>query len=203
MPLNSDCRGVHGLRHRLSAFRQRKPCLLMVGLLICCGCGTEPPIRSYTVPVESEKVVTSDVLKGEFAPIPFEWVTPEQWTMGRNDEFSKVAWDVSFEGRTARITVSDVSLGMGLVSQLNRWRGQIGIQPDENADPMADTEVLKLGNIEATYVDFQGATETILGMMFPWEGSLWVFKFRGPKSVVASQADSFRTFCESVHVQSE
>ena len=99
-----------------------------------------------------------------------------------------------------RITVSDVSLGMGLASQLTRWRGQIGIEQDEGDDPMDGTKQVKLGDVTATYVNFEGEEQSIHGMMFPHDGKLWVFKFRGGNAIAQEQKKNFRQFCESVKI---
>lgn len=174
-------------------------CSLLVALF-CVGCGPRAEIRQYTVEPENERIITSDVLKDEFGAIPFEWDAPKSWTVARNDQFSKVAWEVGTDVDNGRITVSDVSMGMGLESQLTRWRGQIGMEQAEGDDPMKDTEQLKLDGGTATYVDFKGEEQSILGMMFPHEGKLWVFKFRGSNAVTQEQKERFRKFCESVKI---
>lgn len=172
-------------------------------MLLFVGCAPEGEIRQYTVDVETERIVTSELLKSEFGAIPFQWKTPESWVIAANDQFSKVAWEVGNKADTGRITVSDVSMGMGLMSQLTRWRGQVGIELTESADPMTGTEQLKLNETTATYIDFQGDEQSILGMMFTFNEKLWVFKFRGSNSVTEPEKERFREFCESVEIPNQ
>ena len=181
------------------SFRLKLVACAVCGLAVV-GCGNQGEIRQYTIPPEREDVITSEVLKDEFGAIPFEWEAPQDWTLAQNDQFSKVAWEVGDSVESGRITVSDVSMGMGLVSQLTRWRGQIGMEQKEGEDPMADTEQLKLGDTTATYVNFAGEEQSIIGMMFPYGGKLWVFKFRGSNAVAEEQRKTFRQFCESVKI---
>lgn len=162
------------------------------------GCGGSSEIREYTVDAEQPQLRTSDVLRREFAPLPFDWSAPDEWDLTANDQFSKVAWQVGDVLDGARVTVSDVSMGMGLVAQLNRWRGQVGIESAENANPMRDTEQLQVDGRTATYVTFHGPKGSILGMMMPIDNTLWVFKLRGATSVAKDQETVFRSFCESV-----
>lgn len=188
-------------------FRSNRPFLgnwlvtsILPLMLLGIGCAPEGEIRQYVVDAESDRIVTSDLLKSEFGTIPFEWDTPESWTVADNDQFSKVAWEVGSKPDVGRITVSDVDMGMGLMSQLTRWRGQVGIELPESADPMTGTEQLKLDGTTATYIDFQGTEQSILGMMFAWNEKLWVFKFRGSNAVTNLEKERFREFCESVKV---
>lgn len=179
-------------------FRRDHSCVLAILLFV--GCGHQAEIRQYVVKPESERIITSDVLKDEFGAIPFEWDAPKSWTLARNDQFSKVAWELGPKVDGGRVTVSDVSMGMGLASQLTRWRGQIGLEQSEDDDPMADTEELELDGGTATYVDLKGEEQSIIGMMFPHEGKLWVFKFRGSNAVAKEEKKRFRKFCESVKI---
>lgn len=174
--------------------------LLMSICVLLNGCGESSPIRKYTVDAEQEEILTSDLLRREFGTVPFDWAVPDSWALTDNDQFSKVAWQIGDKLEGARITVSDVSLGMGLTSQLQRWRGQVGIELSENENPMTGTEALKLGDITATYVKFHGPEQSILGMMLEHDGALWVFKLRGDKSVAQDHEASFREFCESVKI---
>lgn len=175
----------------------------VLGLLLAStfvGCKPQSAIRQYTVKAESERIVTSDLLKSEFGAVPFQWQAPKSWTVAENDQFSKFAWEVGTKADSARVTVSAVSMGMGLMSQLTRWRGQIGISAAEGDDPMSGTEQLDLGGTTATFIDFKGEEQTILGMMFSLEEKLWVFKFRGSNAVADKQRERFRKFCESVEI---
>lgn len=166
--------------------------------MLVTGCQPNGEIREYVVPVENEKIFTSDLLKDQFGVIPFEWDAPKSWAVADNDQFSKIAWQVGPKGNEARITLSDLPIAAGLVPQLTRWRGQIGIELGSKDDPMAGSEVLKLGETSATFVDLKGTESTILGLLIPLENKLWIFKFRGNNQVADEHRERFRNFCESV-----
>ncbi len=182
-----------------AVFISPKATVLLV-LFLLVGCGPEAEIRQYTIKSENERVFTSDLLRDEFGSIPFEWEVPDEWTIAENDQFSKVAWSVGPKGEQVRITLSDLPIAAGLVPQLTRWRGQISIELDSQDDPMADTETLKVGDIDATYVDFKGPDATILGLLIPFESKLWIFKLTGSNELVDKQRNAFRKFAESVTV---
>lgn len=187
-----------------STLRSLRPTAATAALAAACvwtaGCGGTNPIREYTVDAEQPQLRTSDVFRREFAPLPFDWAAPGEWELTANDQFSKVAWQIGDALEGARVTVSDVSMGMGLVAQLNRWRGQVGIESKDSDNPMRDTEQLQVDGRTATYVKFHGPKGSILGMMMPIDNVLWVFKLRGATPVAKDQETVFRSFCESVKV---
>ncbi|MEO1980657.1 MAG: hypothetical protein ABGZ24_09085 [Fuerstiella sp.] len=164
------------------------------------GCAPAPEIREYTVESQHDRVFTSDMIRSQFPAIPFQWSAPDSWTVADNDQFSKVAWQVSLNGDTARITLSDLPGAAGLMPQVTRWRGQLGIKADPKANPMDGRESVKLDGGTGTIVDLKGEEETILGMLLPVGDKLWIFKFRGRNKLADSQRDSFRAFCKSVRI---
>ena len=184
----------------LLSVRKRSRLYLAFSMLLCMGCGTGFEISEYVVPTENERIVTSDVLKDEFGAIPFDWDVPDSWMLAENDQFSKVAWQVGPKSDSARITLSDLPIAAGLLPQLTRWRGQIEIELGPKDDPMDGAEPLKLEGATGTYVDFEGAEDTILGLLVPQGDKLWIFKFRSSNEIAEQQRDAFRKFCESVRI---
>jgi hypothetical protein len=168
--------------------------------LVLSGCAPAPEIREYTVESEHDRVFTSEMIRSQFPSIPFQWGVPDSWGVGDNDQFSKMAWQVSLDGDEGRITLSDLPGAAGLIPQVTRWRGQIGIAPDPKVDPMDGAESIKLDGGTGTIVDLKGEEETILGMLLPVKDKLWIFKFRGRNKLADAQRDSFRAFCKSVRI---
>ena len=58
--------------------------VLLLLLSLLSGCGPNAKVREYEVAREQEKVVTSDVLRKEFQPVPFRWKVPENWQSTAN-----------------------------------------------------------------------------------------------------------------------
>ncbi|MCP4170344.1 MAG: hypothetical protein GY758_06175 [Fuerstiella sp.] len=149
---------------------------------------------------EHERVFTSEMIRSQFPAIPFQWSVPDSWGVADNDQFSKMAWEVSLDGEEGRITLSDLPGAAGLIPQVTRWQGQLGMTPDPKANPMDDMETVELNGGTGTIVDLKGEDETILGMLLPVNDKLWIFKFRGRNKLADSERDSFREFCKSVEI---
>ena len=170
--------------------------------LVFIGCNRGSAIVQYEVDRESEKVLTSDLLKDQFDPIPFRWKVPDEWTEADNDQFSAVAWNAGPKKDVARVTVSGLSQASGLEAQFVRWRGQLKLPEMSVADAMKSVDEVALKGATGKWCEFKNDTESILGMIVPHKDRLWIFKFRGANATAAKERDRFRSFCESLQIES-
>ena len=177
-------------------------CVFVCGVVLLAGCGEQPQIRSYLADPETEEVITTEVLRNQFPAIPFRWKVPADWQVAENDQFSVIAWTVAGEdpASAARITLSELPGSAGLVPQIARWRGQVGLPEQAPADTMKTVETLKLGEQSGSYIELPGPKETILGLIVTHKNQMWVLKYRSENSTAAQAGKSFRSFCESLQL---
>lgn len=104
-------------------------------------------------------------------------------------------------GGTATVNVSSSDGdGGGLAPNVNRWRGQLGLQPE---DEIA-TVTFAVPNGQGQLVDFSGNnTQTgqpaeLVGIMVTQPGQTWFYKLMGDPAVVAAQKDAFTQFVKGV-----
>jgi hypothetical protein len=170
-------------------------------LLVITGCGQGSDIREYEVDREQEKILTSDVLRDQFEAVPFRWSVPKNWTATENDQFSAFAWTAGSGEAAARITVSELPGTAGVEPQFVRWRDQLMMPKIDPADVMKSVETLTMKGLTGQYIDIEGDSESILGMIVSHKGKLWIFKYRSANSTADQQRDAFRKFCESLSVE--
>lgn len=174
-------------------------CVLL--LLTQVGCNKSSGIVQYEVDRESDKVLTSDLLRDQFDPIPFRWKVPAEWAEAENDQFSAMAWTAGPKSDPARITVSGLSAASGLEAQVVRWRGQLQLPEMAVAEVMKSVEDVMLQGGTGKWCAFSNDTETILGMIVPHQDKLWIIKYRSGNDTAAKERDTFRRFCESLQVE--
>jgi len=87
---------------------------------------------------------------------------------------------------------------VGLLQNVNRWRGQIGLEPITDDQLSAALARLDIDGVAADMVELVGARETILGIMALQNGQAWYFKLKGDKDLVEREKENFRSFAESV-----
>ena len=172
--------------------------LLLFGSIVLSGCGKATGIREYEVPREEEKVLTSELLRDKFQAVPFRWTAPKDWEVATNDQFSAFAWTAGPKNASARITISELAGEAGVQPQFVRWRGQLKLPEMDPAEVMKSVEKVSLKGLTGDWVEFIGDSESILGMIVPFKGKLWIFKYRSANSTAKEQRDAFRGFCESL-----
>ena len=180
-------------------FRFEILCVLL--LLTQVGCNKSSGIVQYEVDRESDKVLTSDLLRDQFDPIPFRWKVPAEWAEAENDQFSAMAWTAGPKSDPARITVSGLSAASGLEAQIVRWRGQLKLPEMAAAEVMKSVEDVMLQGATGKWCAFANDTESILGMIVPHQDKLWIIKYRSGIDTAAKERDVFRSFCESLQVE--
>jgi hypothetical protein len=141
------------------------------------------------------------------APNP-QWTVPADWQQGNPSSMRRATFLVKgADGQSAEIAVSvfpgDVG---GLMANINRWRGQIGLGPVAPDEIAGITSDLNVNGTKATVVDFKadaappGKTQPprMVVVTVPNAGNSWFFKMTGDAPLVGAQKDSFLQFVKSV-----
>ncbi|MFZ0826328.1 MAG: hypothetical protein WAO02_02800 [Verrucomicrobiia bacterium] len=144
------------------------------------------------------------------APISSEgkpnWQVPSGWQEVSAGQFLVAKFTLTGDGgATAAVNVSSSpGEGGGLSGNVNRWRGQLGL------DKLSDDDVTKLVTIidvaggKASLVDLSGTDARtgqpvrLVGVIVPQSGQTWFYKLMGNATVVASQKDAFTQFVQGV-----
>ncbi len=87
------------------------------------------------------------------------------------------------------------------LENVNRWRGEIGLEPTTAEELEAQTEEMKLLGSDGAYFEMVGKTETTHAAMVEREGQVWFFKLRGPVEEVANERDAFKKWLESLSLE--
>ncbi|MGD0059716.1 MAG: hypothetical protein ABSD58_09895 [Verrucomicrobiia bacterium] len=141
------------------------------------------------------------------APNP-QWSVPADWQPGNPSSMRRATFLVKgTDGQTAEIAVSvfpgDVG---GLMANINRWRGQIGLGPVAPDEIAGITSNLDVNGTKSTVVDFKADTAPsgktqpprMIVVTVPNAGNSWFFKMTGDAPLVGAQKDSFLQFVKSV-----
>jgi hypothetical protein len=130
------------------------------------------------------------------------WQVPADWQPVSAGGFLVAKFMISGQnGATAAVNVSSAGGdGGGLAPNVNRWRGQLGLQPE---DEIA-TVTFAVPNGQGQLVDFSGNNAKdgqpaeLVGIMVTQPGQTWFYKLMGDPAVVAAQKDAFTQFVKGV-----
>ena len=134
------------------------------------------------------------------------WQVPAGWQEVSGGQFLVAKFMLAGEGGgTAAVNVSSsAGEGGGLTSNVNRWRGQLGLAPlsDDDVNKLATTFDAPGGR--ASLVDLSGTDARtarptrLVGAIVPINGQTWFYKLMGDAKVVESQKAAFTQFVQGV-----
>ncbi len=188
--------------------------LLAVAVLpMLAGCEDED-IRAYEAP-KSEPYVEPEIFTRLSMPQPtpsaIEWDVPEGWNESPNASsilFAVFEVGDNSGGKSggARITVTKLNTdGGGVLANINRWRGQVGLEPVDSIKKQPMT-LIQAGGAPAGLIDLASPEGVVAGLermmvvMLPrqQDNLTWYFKMTGPTAALDEQEQAFVSFVESV-----
>jgi hypothetical protein len=175
--------------------------MVVIALGVLAGCEREDPIRSYEAPKD--------------APMPqltggpgIRWTLPAGWKALRvNNETTYAAFHVA-DGLKP-LTVSELPpAGADTLANVNRWQGQLGLEPSGEGDLAKVANPIKVDGRDATLVDLTGPDvakdggprQRMLAVILPTYERAWFFKFQGPTDRIAQQKDAFLGFINTIEL---
>jgi hypothetical protein len=197
--------------------RTLSPSLLAaLALMTTLGCQRDEVSRSREVPApQSAAPMAMPPAGGGMAgdvPMPpapaaaLKWTLPKGWVEEKGSGMRFATLKPSIPGKIDVSVVVLPGAAGGELSNVNRWRGQIGLAPiDEKALGTArQTLKSKAGTI--ALFDFtsegQAKTRMVTGILSTPDGSSWFLKMVGDADPVAKAKPDFTRFMESLRLDS-
>jgi hypothetical protein len=133
------------------------------------------------------------------------WTVPASWQTAPLTQFLLAKFAIPGMGDAkAEVNISALAGdGGGLLANVNRWRGQLGLSHFEQVDLTAAASTFDASGTQASVVDFTGTNAKtgkaarLIGVVLPTGGQTWFYKLMGDNEVVAQQKDAFVRFIQS------
>jgi len=185
---------------------------LIILPLILCACKPEPKISTYEV--KSESVAVSTKVKAEPATAPRAMVgdanmqaevatfgepkwgpIPKTWITSPPNPMRKGSWIITQPGGTKAeiaITVFPGDVG-GDTANVNRWRGQIGLEKVSDEKIKSDQSPISVGNLTGRVYQLLSTdgNNSTTAVILPKNNATWFFKLTGDTAVVNAEKESF------------
>ena len=161
------------------------------------GCASPRPDRP---PAQVPAAAAGSSVKGLSYELPAGWAKQPDRPM-RDATFT-----VGSGGAKTEVVVSHLPQGVGdLLSNVTRWRQQVGLGPVNNVDPKSIGTAVKIGGLDGQVYDFaatEGGASAMRQMVATCNkgGMDWFFKIIGPAGVVESNKQAFLQFLGSVRL---
>jgi hypothetical protein len=123
---------------------------------------------------------------------------PEGWTEAPADPMRKVSLRTPGGAALSGFSFPLVGVMGDPLQNVNRWRGEIGLEPITADDLKTQSEEIKLLGGDGSYFELVGASESTHAVMLVRDNQVWFFKLRGPGDEVAKQRDAFKKWLGSL-----
>ena len=131
-----------------------------------------------------------------------KWTLPKGWTEGEAGGMRYATLKPPFPGKLEATVVVLAGTAGGEVSNVNRWRGQIGLPPIEEKDLPALRKIVKTKAGMVAVFDFtsEGQTKSrmVAGLLSTPDGNTWFMKLVGDSGPVAQAQPDFMHFLGSL-----
>ena len=201
---------------------------LILPLLVLAGCSRED-IQVYRTPKEAPAPAHTAGMHGSDMELPpghpeiasggampggpgpgasagqtgdLHWHAPASWKEKPAGSMRLGSYSIAGKDGEADMSIVMLAGGAGgILPNIERWRGQIGLEPlgTEKALAAASTKV-KTRAGEVLVVDFTGAgNKRLLAGILPHGEESWFFKMRGPAPTVGAAKPGFLELLDSLH----
>ncbi len=134
-----------------------------------------------------------------------DWKVPANWKEIPGGQFLVAKYQVTGAGNAQAVINVSTSMGDGggALANVNRWRGQLGLAPWDEAELVKRAKGLQVASGKAVEVDIKGtdpATKQgfrVLAAIVSISGDTWFYKMMGDEKVVEQESAAFTKFVQT------
>ncbi len=131
--------------------------------------------------------------------------TPTGWAIDPQERLMRVAtFHIADGAQQAEVIITALPANAfgSAEANLNRWRGQVGLEPVADPKSVGRTPMI-IGGGDGFVFDFAGAEQRLIVAQVSFGTNAYFFKLIGPTKLVEAQSKSFETFVKSVQFAAE
>ena len=134
-----------------------------------------------------------------------KYTLPDGWKEKALTQMRVASFSVAGGSKQADVSVIPMGgMAGGNLANLNRWRGQVGLQPVDEDGVQKATEKVTIAGQDADMFDIAGTSpgsgdaERIIASVLHKDDTAWFFKITGDADLVETQKPAFISFLKSV-----
>lgn len=184
----------------VKSFRMCWPVCLGTILLWVASCSDSSQVSSYSIPKE-KKSSLSNISLEMAQPI---WEVPSGWKPGKESSMRVGSFAVE-DGNGSALDISISNLlgdGGGLLSNVNRWIGQIGMSPTTAGGLSNYISDITVADKPATLVKASIKEQALVSAIVKIDGRSWFFKMMGDARLAEKEQENFDLLLQSVRFES-
>jgi len=176
------------------------PVCLGTILLWVASCSDSSQVSSYSIPKEKK----SSLSNGSLEMAQPVWEVPSGWKPGKESAMRVGSFAVEDEnGSALDISISNLlGDGGGLLSNVNRWIGQIGMSATTGEGLSNYVSDITVAGKPATLVKASNKEQALVSAILKIGGRSWFFKMMGDSRLAEKEQENFDSLLQSVRFES-
>ena len=171
-------------------------------LLVSLSCDSGHHTRTYHLPKTKVNTFTPSTVERVREISIFTWEKPASWIPAEGSSMRLASFEIPFSTGSGDLSIMELGGdGGGLEANVNRWRGQIGLDPLTKLEinDEAENGVSKLGNYQLfQLINLEKKESAFLAAVFPLESRTLFIKLTASVEGILEIEKDFKAFCSSM-----
>jgi hypothetical protein len=122
-----------------------------------------------------------------------KYQVPQGWREEPASGIRKASFRIGDADPNAEVSIIDLDASAAdLLPNVNRWRGQIGLEPTTQREIDEHVQSIAVGDHEGQYLEMLGDDKATIAVIVKVAGRAWFIKLSGDKSLVERERDNFK-----------
>ncbi|MFT5206834.1 MAG: hypothetical protein ACI9CF_000575 [Candidatus Omnitrophota bacterium] len=181
--------------------------VFVLGVLILTYLQRQEPIEVYSIPKEISAPLPNQILPTAYT---LHLQAPKTWAEKEASGMRLYSYTIQGEGgASAEVSVIALPTPSGtLIDNINRWRGQLGLEPIAQAQIMEQVVEITVNELDFRTITIQSANpdgaitsarSSIIAML-TFANTDYFFKLIGQSELVESNQAAFTAFLNTIHL---
>tara|TARA_B100000214_G_scaffold80530_1_gene54530 strand:+ start:516 stop:1091 length:576 start_codon:yes stop_codon:yes gene_type:complete len=168
------------------------------------GCGSESNIKSYRTPKKDFglEIIQKEEISNKGNEFNLTWNLPDTWVPSKGHSMRLASFDVPYSKGVGDLSIVSLSGSSGgLLANVNRWRGQVELEPINETDILTTSTVgeSKMGPYRVfKMINENKKGKAIIAAVLPTGEKTFFIKLTTDVQGISELEPSFKKFCSSI-----
>ena len=168
------------------------------------GCGSESNIKSYRTPKKDFglEIIQKEEISNKGNELNLTWNLPDTWVPSKGHSMRLASFDVPYSKGVGDLSIVSLSGSSGgLLANVNRWRGQVELEPINETDILTTSTVgeSKMGPYRVfKMINENKKGKAIIAAVLPTGEKTFFIKLTTDVQGISELETSFKKFCSSI-----
>ena len=173
-------------------------------MVFLIACGDHKNIKSYRTPKKDFglEIIQKDESPKKRDKINLTWDLPETWIPSKGHSMRLASFDIPFSKGVGDLSIVSLSGSSGgLLANVNRWRGQVELDPISESDILTTSSVgeSKMGPFRIfKMINEKKKEKAIIAAVLPTGEKTFFIKLTADIQGISELEFSFKNFCSSI-----